>query len=87
MKKQSDLKAKKPKARQKEKYEVGMWRKGTKPVVDESKCEQCMVCFAVCPHSAIEKTKEAIKINHDVCTGCMLCLRECPEEALTEERE
>ncbi len=64
---------------------TGSWRT-SRPVIDYSKCTNCMVCFVYCPDSAISlEANLAPKIDYDNCKGCMICLTECPTRAISEE--
>lgn len=51
---------------------------------DNSKsCEEgCAKCVSSCIYSAIEKSKEGVKINEKLCTGCGLCNFICPRAKL-----
>ncbi len=64
---------------------TGGWRT-SRPVIDYSKCTNCMVCFVYCPDSAIHLDADgAPRIDYDNCKGCMICLTECPIRAVSEE--
>jgi len=68
-------------------YKTGSWR-SQKPVRDEEKCTNCLICWAYCPDSAIIVENGKIKeINYDYCKGCGICADECPKEAITMEVE
>ncbi|MEM2192662.1 MAG: 4Fe-4S binding protein [Candidatus Hadarchaeales archaeon] len=68
-----------------EEYETGSWR-SIRPVVDESKCTGCGICWMFCPDIAISKGKPA-RINYRYCKGCGICARECPFKAITMVEE
>lgn len=64
---------------------TGSW-KTSRPVIDYSRCTNCMVCFVYCPDSAISLDPDLTpRIDYDNCKGCMICLTECPIKAVTEE--
>jgi len=64
---------------------TGSWRV-FKPVLDESKCIKCWLCWIYCPEAAIERL-ELPKIDYDYCKGCGVCANECPVKAIKMERE
>ncbi|MBI5970925.1 MAG: 4Fe-4S binding protein [Deltaproteobacteria bacterium] len=61
-------------------YSTGGWRKLT-PSVDKSKCTNCMICWVMCPDSAII-VEDAKMIGFDLehCKGCGICAVECPDK-------
>ena len=66
---------------------TGNWRT-FKPVIDYSKCTDCMICYAYCPESAMSVGGDGkVKIDYDNCKGCMICLTECPLRAIGQEME
>ena len=52
-------------------------------VVDETVCELCGVCQAVCPTEAIALTEVAVRVNGEACCGCGACVEACPSGAIT----
>jgi pyruvate ferredoxin oxidoreductase delta subunit len=69
-------------------FKTGDWRV-VKPVWIEEKCTQCMLCFPVCPDSAIPVNAEG-KIegfDFDFCKGCLACMEVCPFKAIEKEDE
>ncbi len=59
------------------------WR-SQKPVIDQSKCIKCLICWVYCPEPAIYKTPSGlVEINYDYCKGCGICAEECPRKAIT----
>jgi pyruvate ferredoxin oxidoreductase delta subunit len=70
-----------PDAGTSEEFEVGSWR-SERPVFDEEKCIQCLICWISCPDSAI-KVKDGKRVGLDLnaCKGCGICDRECPPKA------
>ena len=67
-------------------FHTGDWR-SEKPVFVADKCKQCMLCFPVCPDSAIMvDTKGAmVGMDFDFCKGCLVCMKTCPFGAITKE--
>ena len=66
--------------------ETGRWRV-FKPVKDEDRCNDCLLCWIYCPEACITKN---IVINYDYCKGCGICAAECPRKAIImikEEKE
>ncbi len=71
-----------PKAGNASTYPTGGWR-SQRPIRDEEKCNDCLLCFIFCPEAAIAATSEKIgEINLHHCKGCGICARECPREAI-----
>jgi len=65
-----------------EKYNTGSWR-AFRPVRDEKKCTDCLMCWIYCPDSAIlveDKKVKGIDLEH--CKGCGICAEECPVKAI-----
>lgn len=64
-------------------FETGEWRSNT-PVVDESKCRQCLLCVPYCPDSCIQ-VKDGKRLPFDLhhCKGCGICVKACPFNAIT----
>ena len=52
--------------------------------VDESKCDFCGTCVAVCPVDAIEVLESEVIIDESTCTSCLYCVFVCPWGALEE---
>ena len=70
-----------------EKYETGSWR-SLRPVRDENKCTNCLICWVYCPDSSIIVKDGKIKeIDYDHCKGCGICAAECPVNAITMKDE
>lgn len=73
-------------------YETGSWRT-YKPVLDENKCNSCLICWIHCPDSSIiveDGEMKGFDMKH--CKGCGICAEVCPPKikAITmvlEERE
>lgn len=65
---------------------TGDWR-ALRPVVDNSKCKKCGLCYLYCPDGAITQHEDGIEINYDFCKGCGICANECRAGAITMVRE
>jgi len=64
------------------KFKTGGWR-AFRPVRDENKCTQCLICYVYCPDSAIKtKDDKIIGIDYSFCKGCGICAQECPLDAI-----
>ena len=61
-----------------QRYQTGDWRT-TRPVLDQSKCINCLFCWIYCPDSAIlVEDGKVVGIDYDYCKGCGICAAECP---------
>jgi len=66
-------------------FKTGDWR-SHQPVFLEDKCKQCMLCFPVCPDSAIVLEDGKMKgFDLDFCKGCLVCKQVCPFNAIEGE--
>ena len=68
-------------------YVVSGWRV-KRPVIDEAKCTNCLICWVYCPEPAIVRhadSKVTIDLVH--CKGCGICEAECPLKAIRMEPE
>lgn len=62
-------------------YRTGSWRL-ERPIFDPQKCVQCLMCWLVCPDSAIVlENGKVVGIDYDHCKGCGLCSLQCPPKA------
>ncbi len=63
-------------------YSTGGWRK-LRPVVDTEKCTNCLICWVMCPDSAVI-TQDGKMVGFDMehCKGCGICAKECPADAI-----
>ncbi len=52
-----------------------------KPIVDESLCNTCGQCEAVCPVSAIQIGSK-VKMDENKCILCSACIKQCPQKAI-----
>jgi ferredoxin len=50
----------------------------------EQNCTGCGICEDVCPHDAIQMTRQMAYPEAIVprCVGCMACVQECPFDAV-----
>ena len=65
-----------------EEYKTGSWRT-FKPVRDEEKCTNCLLCWIYCPDSSIIVEDGKIKgIDYEHCKGCGICSTQCPVNAI-----
>jgi len=63
-------------------YSTGGWR-SEKPLWDEEKCKQCLLCWINCPDSAVLVDNELMTgIDYEHCKGCGVCFAECRFDAL-----
>ena len=63
-------------------FNTGEWTT-VKPVIDFSKCKQCLLCVPVCPDSSIPvQNKKRLDFDYDHCKGCGICVKACPFGAL-----
>jgi len=67
-------------------YKTGDWR-AFRPVLDESKCVNCLICWIYCPDIAISRKEKTVAIDYDYCKGCGICAAECPVKAITMVEE
>jgi len=68
------------------KYKTGDWR-AFRPIVDEAKCVNCLLCWIYCPDSAILRKEKFIAVDYEYCKGCGICAAECPTKAIRMEEE
>ncbi len=63
-------------------YKTGDWR-AHRPVIDQTKCIKCLLCWVYCPEPAITRhNDDRVEINYDYCKGCGICANECPVKAI-----
>jgi len=66
---------------------TGDWRT-IRPVIDEDKCKNCLLCSAYCPDSSIpvvDGVRQPIDLTH--CKGCGVCMNVCPFKAISMVEE
>ena len=74
-----------PEAGNSQYYVTGGWR-SERPVRDKETCTDCLICWVMCPDSAIHTADEKLAddtFDLDHCKGCGICANECPVEAIT----
>lgn len=63
-------------------YVTGGWR-SERPVRNDEKCTQCLLCWIVCPDSSIRVADEKVTaFDLDHCKGCGICAQVCPVDAI-----
>ncbi len=65
---------------------TGGWRV-SKPVLDGSKCTNCLLCWFYCPEGSIQRGDKVVDIAYDYCKGCGVCAAVCAPKAIVMERE
>ena len=67
---------------------TGSWRTGWYPVLDASRCVDCLLCWIYCPDLAITTDQARVSgIDLNLCKDCEICVAACPEEALVMVEE
>jgi pyruvate ferredoxin oxidoreductase gamma subunit len=63
---------------------TGGWRQHEKPIVDESLCVNCLLCWVNCPEPAIiVEGRKMEGYDYSYCKGCGICQEVCPSEAIS----
>jgi pyruvate ferredoxin oxidoreductase delta subunit len=64
-------------------FATGDWR-SMKPIWLKDKCRQCLLCYPVCPDTAILIDEEGKRtdFDYDHCKGCGICYKVCPFKAI-----
>ncbi|MBI5233762.1 MAG: 4Fe-4S binding protein [Deltaproteobacteria bacterium] len=61
-------------------YPTGGWRK-LRPHLDTDKCTDCLICWVMCPDSAIiVEDNKMMGFDMAHCKGCGICAMECPDK-------
>ncbi|GAB6147753.1 4Fe-4S binding protein [Stetteria hydrogenophila] len=61
---------------------TGTWR-DYRPVVDESKCTRCLLCWLYCPEDTIlRREDDMVYVDYEYCKGCGICANVCPVDAI-----
>jgi len=58
-----------------------------KPVIDNDKCINCLICYLVCPDGTIIREENGVSVDLDYCKGCGVCAHECPKDAIEMQKE
>lgn len=58
-----------------------------RPVIDNNKCINCLICYMVCPDGTIKKSDDKLLVDYDYCKGCGICANECPKDAINMIKE
>jgi len=70
-----------------EQYVVAGWRL-KRPVINEAKCTNCLICWIYCPEPAIIRNENGkVTIDYEHCKGCGICEVECPLKAIVMVKE
>ena len=69
-------------------FKTGDWR-SRKPIFKKENCKQCLLCFPICPDSAIllDNSSQVTGFDYDFCKGCMCCKEACNFNAIEGEDE
>ena len=63
-------------------YSTGGWR-SERPVRDDDKCTQCLLCWVFCPDTSVKVADEKVyDFDYEHCKGCGICAHECPADAI-----
>ncbi len=63
------------------------WR-SKRPVIDNTKCNSCYLCYLYCPDGVIYKLKDkGVAIDYDFCKGCGICQKICKKGCFSMESE
>ena len=65
---------------------TGGWRV-EKPILDGTKCTNCLLCWFYCPDGSIVRGPKIVEIHYDYCKGCGVCAAVCAPKAIHMERE
>jgi pyruvate ferredoxin oxidoreductase delta subunit len=67
--------------------ETGLWRV-ERPIINESKCIKCWLCWLYCPEEVISEGENGFPvIDLSYCKGCGVCADVCPAKAIEMVRE
>ena len=60
---------------------TGLWRT-YRPVIDENRCNCCMLCWLYCPENVIIRNGDRVEIDYEYCKGCGICSNVCAKKAI-----
>lgn len=61
---------------------TGLWRT-ERPVIDQSKCLKCLMCWLYCPEAAVIRGEDdSVEVDYEYCKGCGICANECPVKCI-----
>ena len=65
---------------------TGNWAQA-QPVVDETRCNGCLLCWIYCPEGCLHRRTVAGRevaptVDYYFCKGCGICERECARGAI-----
>lgn len=55
----------------------------TRPVLDPSLCQMCLICVKNCPAKVISARNDTLRFDLNQCIRCFCCQEMCPEGAIT----
>ncbi len=68
-------------------FRTGDWRSDT-PVFIADRCNQCLLCYPVCPDSSIPvRNGQRLDFDYEHCKGCGICAAVCPFGAIRFGKE
>lgn len=68
-------------------YNTGSWRT-FKPIWDEKKCTNCLLCWIYCPDTSINvKDGKFAEFDYYHCKGCGICAKVCPVKCIEMVKE
>jgi pyruvate ferredoxin oxidoreductase delta subunit len=71
-----------PEAGNSDDYVTGGWR-SERPVRDDEKCTQCLLCWIFCPDtSVVVEGEKVVDFDLEHCKGCGVCANECPAKCI-----
>lgn len=62
------------------------WR-NTRPFINNDICNNCGLCYLVCPEGVIFNEENEMNIDYRFCKGCGICAKECKKQAITMKKE
>lgn len=58
------------------------FRSGNEAVIDQSRCEECGSCQALCRFDAVQQSNGGFAVDPMRCEGCKVCVTFCPARAI-----